>query len=238
MNSIHRLTLTIFGLLIFIISAQSQPIMGFQAGINISGFRGEQNFEETKPRLGLTGYVFTDIPLGRNSIVSIETGLRLSQQGNTTINVIDSISWTNTKTTHNKLNYIIFPLYLKENYSNFYTKIGPYAAYLLNAESRWANIETKGPTQIKPDYSGNDKKFEENVSKFDYGLSFGFGFIHFFDPNIYRNKRHRNKRTPVLQVDFKYNLGLKSIDDSGKIDYMALKNHVFTVGLSITSVYN
>jgi hypothetical protein len=238
MNYIIKLNFTLLFILSLNLSIHSQPIMGIQAGINLAGFRGEKNNDENKPRIGMNAYVFTDIPLGHNSIVSIETGIALSQQGNSYVKSYDSISYTNTKTTHNKLNYIIFPIYLKENYSNFYTKIGPYAAMLTSAKSEYSIVETKSTIQFKPTISGNNKKFEDNVNKFDFGLSFGFGFIHYFDPSIIKNHHRRSKHSPIMQVDFKYNMGFKTIDASNSIPDMALKNHVFSIGIIYTSVNN
>ena len=236
MNLIYRLTIITTFILQLTVFAQSQPIMGFQGGINVTGLMGHKDNTENKPRFGLTGYVFADIPLGRNSIVSIETGLGISQQGNRTVADIDSLTWTNTRTTRNKINYLLFPVYLKENYSNFYTKIGPYLALLTSATSEYTNVETKGTVQFRPSTSGNNKKFEENVNSFDYGLSFGFGFIHYFDPKVHRGRSHHKKRTPIMQVDFKYNMGFRPIDATGNIPEMNLKNSVFTFGLSFTSV--
>jgi hypothetical protein len=237
MKMLKILTLTIISFLGFIICIQSQPIIRFQAGINVAGLRGHKTYDENRPRFGLSGYLFADVPLGRNSIVSLETGLCYSPQGSNHMVTTLDVASTNELHIHNKLNYLVIPVYLKENYSDFYTKIGPYAAYLISAESKWNNIESKSNVVVE-ETSGTYDKFKENASKYDLGLSFGFGFVHYFDPTIYRNKRHRNKRTPVMQVDFKYNMGFTTIDATGNIPEMALKNHVFTIGLSFTSVNN
>jgi hypothetical protein len=148
-----------------------------------------------------------------------------------------AIASTNVLKVHDKLSYLILPVYLKENYSGFYTKLGPYAAYRLSALSTWTNTESKANVFVA-ETNGTNDDFEKNASQYDFGLSFGFGFIHFFDPNTFRNRRHRNRRTPVMQVDFKYNLGLTKLDQSGNIPNMDVRNHTFTVGLSITSVNN
>gem|GEM_PF-5274113 len=234
---LKKIILTIISFLSFIYCIQSQPIIGFQAGINVSGLRGHKTYDENRPRFGLSGYLFTDIPLGRNSIVSVETGLCYSPQGSNHKTTTVDLASTNELEIHNKLNYIVLPVYLKENFSDFYTKIGPYAAFLVSSSSKWENSESV-PGKETIVTSGTYEDFELNTSKYDLGLSFGFGFVHYFDPTIYRNKRHRNKRTPVMQVDFRYNMGFTTIDATGTIPEMALKNHVFTIGISFTSVNN
>jgi len=107
---------------------------------------------------------------------------------------------------------------------------------LLSAESKWKSEKTIANVK-KPETEGIDEEFADKVNKYDLGLSFGFGFVHYFDPHTYR-KRRGKKQTPVVQVDFKYNLGLMAIDPTKNIPDMNLRNHVFTIGLSITAVKN
>jgi hypothetical protein len=211
--------------------------MGFQTGINLSALNGDKDYNENKLRVGLSAYVFADIPLGYQNIVSIETGLAYSQQGMNHTLITNDISSTHTRNIKNKLDYIILPIYLKENLTNFYTKLGPYGAYLINVESSWKEVEER-PGQVLNDTIGTNDEFIANVNDYDFGLSFGFGYIHYFD-NVRRIRRRRGKRViPVLQVDFKYNLGLMCIDKSGNVPNMNLRNRTFMIGLSISTVYN
>ncbi len=237
MNSLYRLAFFIFCLFSFFVNTHSQPVMGFQAGINASALSGSTGYDENKLRLGLNAYVFGDIPLGHNSIVSIETGLGFSQQGANHVKTLTQIGLSTKLTVHDKLNYIVLPIYLKENYSNFYTKIGPYAAYLISAQEKWKKEETSANVFVK-DTTGYNEDFANKVSKYDLGLSFGFGFIHFFDPVRGRNRRHRNRNTPIMLVDFKYNMGFIKLDPSGTIPGMSLRNNTFTIGISFTSINN
>lgn len=235
MNSLYRLFFLIFIFFSFVIGIHSQPVFGFQGGINASALSGSTSYDDDKLRFGITAYVFTDIPLGHHSIVSIETGLAYSMQGAKHETTYTEIGLSTKMTVHDKLNYVVLPVYLKENYSNFYTKIGPYGAYLLSAEQKWKKEETSANVFVK-DTTGYNLDFANNVSKYDVGLSFGFGFIHFFDPVRGRNRRHRSKRTPIMQVDFKYNMGFIKLDQSGTIPDMSLRNNTFTLGLTFTSI--
>ncbi len=236
MNALYRFAFFIVILFSFIISAQTHPVMGFQGGINASALSGSTSYDENKLRIGIHAYVFTDIPLGHNSIVSIETGLCYSQQGANHVKTTTTIGYKTETKYRDKLNYLVLPIYLKENYSNFYTKIGPYAAYLLSAEQKMKIQETKANVLL-PDSTAYNENYAQNVSKYDMGLSFGFGFIHFFDP-VRGRRRNRKKGTPIMQVDFKYNMGLIKLDPTGKIPDMSLRNNTFSIGLSFTSVKN
>lgn len=216
----------------------SQPIMGVQAGVNISSLGGHKEYAENQPRLALSAYVFTDIPLGNNTIVSIETGLGFSQQGMNHTRIIEELASQTTTKISNKLDYLILPIYLKENLTNFYTKIGPYAAYLVNVQSTYKSTVIN-TNQTLPEVSGTNEEFVKNANLYDLGLSFGFGYIHFFDTGRRRPRRKHGKRVvPVLQVDLRYNLGLKTIDSKGDTPDMNYKNRTFTIGLTITSVQN
>lgn len=212
--------------------------MGFQLGLNTSALSGYKDYDENKLRFGISAYGFTDIPLGKNSIVSLETGLALSPQGMRHEKTVDGTAATDIIKVKNKLNYVVLPIYLKENFNNFYTKIGPYGAYLINVSSKQTIQHMQG-TQLISEEENTDESFENNTNPYDLGVSFGFGFIHFFEPGPgYYKRRGRKKTTPVLQVDFRYNLGLTSIDASGVDPGMNLRNHTFTIGLSITSIRN
>jgi len=237
MNLIKRLTLLIIFSIILVGILKSQPALGLQAGINISSLAGHKNYAENKPRVGLSAYVFTDIPLGYNTIVSIETGLGISQEGMNHTRIVEELASQTTTKVKNQLDYLVLPIYLKENFTNFYTKVGPYGAYLLQVKSENTSV-TINANQTMPEETSTNEEFVKNANLYDYGISFGFGFIHFFDSS--RNiRRRRGKRVvPVLQVDFKYNIGLHTIDSKGDTPDMNYKNRCFMIGLSITTVQN
>jgi hypothetical protein len=225
-------------LILVSIQLKSQVVTGFQAGINMAALGGHKEYYENKFRFGLSAYAFADVGLGRNSIVSIETGLAISQQGMNHIEIIDDLSFRNTKTINNQLDYIYIPLYIKENFNNFYTKIGPYGAYLIHAKSKWRNEQSQAFTVINVT-EGFDEQFVGKLNPFDVGLSLGCGYIHFFQPG---RKRYRNlgrkRSSPVLTIDARYNIGFLTIDATGDNPDMKLRNRIFTLGLTLTSVRN
>jgi hypothetical protein len=220
------------------INVKSQPIIGFQGGINLSSLLGHKYYDENKIKVGVSAYLFTDISLGRNSIMSVETGLAISQQGMNHIKLYDSLTYSNELSVKNRLNYIYVPIYLKENMTNFYTKIGPYAGYLISAKSKINLKKTRSFKNIG-DTTYYDGSFQQNVNPYDIGISIGAGYIHFFEPGIRRHRgRGRSKLSPILQVDFRYNVGLIKIGASADIPELKLMNQCLTIGLTLTSVRN
>jgi len=223
--------------IVFSIHTKSQPIVGLQVGLNATSLAGSKDYDENKLRIGLSAYAYTDIALGKFSILSIETGLAVSQQGMKHIKTVDNVSSETTTTTWNKLDYIFVPIYLRENLSNFYTKIGPFGAYNISAKSKWRKEETRSFQLIGEPKEGYDINYQENVQPYDLGLSFGFGYIGFFQPKA-RHYRGRRKLTPVVQIDFRYNMGFLKVGVDKTYPNMDVRNQTFTLGVSVTSVRN
>jgi hypothetical protein len=228
--------------ILFSLKLAAQPTAGFQAGFNLASLNGHKDYDENKPRIGLTANLLVDVPLSRNGFISIESGIGISQQGmrHTKIEeaITNGIATKATTEIKNKLDYLVVPLYLKENFQNAYTKFGVYGGYLLNVKSDYSKIVEQsgiaGDTE-----TGSNEDFVENANVYDYGLSFGFGFINYLNQGRRRFHRRRGRRTvPVLQVDFKYNIGLAPIDAAGNTPNMNFKNRVFMIGLTISSVPN
>ena len=210
---------------------------GFQAGVNISSLHGHKDYDESKLRLALTANLLLDIPLDRVGFISLETGLGISQQGMSHTRTTDSIATKTTLNVKNKLDYLVMPIYLKENFGNVYTKFGVYGAYLINVKSDWSSVKKSAGT-TQPELIGTNEDFISNANVYDYGLSFGVGFIKYLNQGR-RIRRRRGKRVvPTLQVDFKYNIGLAKIDAAGNTPDMNFKNRVFMIGLTISSVPN
>jgi hypothetical protein len=217
----------------------SQTVMGIHAGLNASILAGAKDYEENKTRIALNGYGFADFSLGRFSILSIETGLGITQLGMQHVQITNNLTSRTTRTIKNKLDYVIIPFYLKENFTNFYTKIGPYAAYNIKAVSSYREEVTQSFQLIKEPVEGNDATFEQNVNPYDAGISFGCGYIHFFEPSAKRRYgRGRSKLTPVVKIDFRFNMGLIPIGIDPNVPNMNLRNQSFTIGATLTSVRN
>jgi len=219
------------------IYTKSQPVVGLQVGLNASSLAGPKDYDENKLRIGLSAYAYTDIALGKFSILSIETGLAVSQQGMKHIKTVDNLTSQTTTTTWNKLDYIFVPIYLRENLTNFYTKIGPYAAYNISAKSKRRKEEIRSFQLVGEPKEDYDVKYQENVRPYDLGLSFGIGYINFFQPKV-RHYRGRRKLTPVVQIDFRYNMGFLKVGIDNTYPNMDIRNQTFTLGVSITSVRN
>lgn len=210
----------------------SQIVTGFRAGFNIAALNGSKVYDDNTYRLGLNAYGFVNIPI--NYIVSIETGLEYANKGMNHKSFLADTGATNTLSVRNRLDYITLPVYIKEDLTNFYTKIGPYGSYLINGKSLWKNIEEKAG--ILTETNGEYKDFIQEVRPYDIGLSFGFGFVYFLNKNKRKRRRGRRRTSPVVQLDFKYDISFLNIDPTGRNDALKLKNRVLTVGVIFTSV--
>lgn len=235
----HKLILLLVTICGIYSIASAQPTFGFQLGTNLSSLRGQDIYEENTIRFSATAYVFTEIPLTNDGFIALETGLSYSPQGMKHMTEYPDPDGIHSHTLHitNKLDYFVLPIYLKENFTNIYTKIGPYGAYLFNASSTIKDELTKS-FQVVKTTPGTNEEFAENANIFDYGVSFGVGYIHYFDQARRRRRRFGKRAVPVMQVDLKYNIGLRSIDSKGDTPGMDFKNRVFMIGITITSVYN
>jgi len=230
----HKIFLLIIIVLLFSNTSMAQPLLGAQLGLNIANLPGDKEDEETKPRIGLSPYITLDFMV--NQILTIETGVAYSMQGmQRTRTIQDDISVTKTVTNYN-IDYIIVPVYLKENFTNFYAKVGPYGAYPINPIEKWEqSVSVAGEVTTTKD---TNLDFKEAINQYDIGVSIGFGYIHYLPKNRARRHSHRKRTTNVLQIDLKYNFGLIPLDATGNNPDLNLKNRVFTIGISINSIYD
>jgi len=232
MNTISKIYLLIIFALFFGNLVIGQPLVGGHLGINISDLSGDKGNSETQFRVGVSPSLIVDFPL--NYMLSIETGISYSMQGmqRTTITKEDLVVLT-TKTKYN-IDYVLVPVYIKENFTNFYAKIGPYGAYPINAMEKWEKSENK--SGVVTETKGTNLDFQKSITQYDIGISIGFGYIHYFQHKRRRRSYHRRRTTRVMQVDLKYNIGLVSLDASGNNSDLDLKNRVFSIGVSINSI--
>ncbi|MEN8121974.1 MAG: porin family protein [Bacteroidota bacterium] len=222
----------IFLLIIFAISISNtligQPLIGGHLGLNFSSLSGDKDNDETNLRIGVSPGLIVDFPL--NHMLTIETGVSFSMQGMQRTRIIkEDLSVFNTKTKYN-LDYLVVPVYLKENFTNFYAKIGPYGAYLANAQEKWET--TENTSGVITEKNGTNLEFQESLTPYDIGISIGFGYIHYFQNRRRRRSFRKRRTTRVMQVDLKYNLGLVSLNNP-ELD---MKNRVFSIGLSINQI--
>jgi len=230
----HKIFSLIIIVLLFSNTSMAQPLLGAQLGLNIANLPGDKEDEETKPRIGISPYITLDFMV--NQMLTIETGVSYSMQGmQRTRTIQDDISVTKTVTNYN-IDYIIVPVYLKENFTNFYAKIGPYGAYPINPVEKWEqSVSVAGEVTTTKD---TNPDFKEAINQYDIGVSIGFGYIHYLSKNRARRHSRRKRTTNVFQIDLKYNFGLIPLDATGNNPDLNLKNRVFTIGISINSIYD
>ena len=211
----------------------SQPLVGFQFGLNLANLVGDEQNDETKVRLGIAPYLSFDFPI--NNILIIETGISYSMQGMQRTRIEKTPESVFTTKTKYQIDYVVVPIYIMENFEDFYAKIGPYGAYAVSPVEKWELTENRAG--VITTTSGTNQDFNNQIKLYDVGLSVGFGYIYYFDN---RRRRHhygrRRRTTPVMQVDLKYNFGFITLDKSGNNSDLNFKNRVFTIGLTFNSV--
>ncbi len=219
----------------FVYNGYAQVSAGFQTGLNFSALNGHKNYDESSPRIGAAAYCLVDIPVSRSGFMSIETGVGLSQMGMKHKVYSEDVAMSKETKIKNMLDYVVVPLYLKENFSSIYTKFGVYGAYLINVKSKLTTTETK-LGEVQEPVKSTDEEFAKNANPYDYGVSFGFGFIKQLKSKRFRRRGGR-RVLPTLKIDFKYNVGIAQISTEKKPS-MKLKNRVFMVGITFSSVPN
>ncbi len=210
----------------------SQPLVGFQMGLNLAKLVGDEQNEDTRVRLGVAPYLSFDFPI--NNILIIETGISYSMQGMQRTRIEKTPTSVFTTDTKYQLDYVVIPIYVMENFEDFYAKLGPYGAYAVSAVEKWEmNENTAG---VITNTSGTNLEFPNQINLYDIGLSMAFGYIHYFDNRHRRRRFGRRRTTTVLQIDLKYNFGLITLDKTGNNSNLNFKNRVFTFGITINSI--
>ena len=233
-KGIRKITFLVLILWFSANSLYSQAVLGIHGGINLAALNGSKIYDDNTYRVGITAYAYVEIPF--NYIVSLETGVGYSNKGMHHEIVIPDYGATNTLKVKNHLDYVVVPVYIKENFSNFYTKIGPYGAYLLNARSYWENIEERAG--VLNTTSGMYENFADSIRIYDVGISIGIGFINYLPKKRKRRGRKRRRKSAIMQIDARYDLGFFEIDATGRNESLNLKNRVFTLGISLSSIFD
>jgi len=177
---------------------------GIKGGVNFTNLYVE-DVNDNNVLTSFNAGLFANFPLSES--VSIQPEANFSRKGAEL--VYDNLLASGT--ARFKLNYLEMPLLLKLNVTkNLNLHFGPYLAYLMDA-------------QITNETDGGSFNFEENISnedlnKFDYGLSGGVGLD--FENSF---------------IGIRYNYGLQTI---GKERTFAGSNYTFPDGKnSALSIY-
>lgn len=232
MSITNKIFLLIIFAFTFSYTTVGQPLIGAHLGLNIANLSGDKNNDENMYRIGVSPYISLDFHI--SYILTLETGIAYSLQGMQRTRLTrENLSVSTTKTNY-KLDYLFVPVYLKENFTNFYAKMGPYGAYLANGRELWE--KTENASGLITNTTGSNLDFQESISPYDIGLSIGFGYIHYFDNRRRRRSYSSRRTTRVLQFDLQYNLGMISLDLSGNNPDLDVRNRVFSIGVSINSI--
>ncbi len=210
----------------------SQPLVGFQMGLNLANLVGDEQNEDTRVRIGVAPYLSFDFPI--NNILIIETGISYSMQGMQRTRIEKTPTSVFTTDTKYQLDYVVVPVYVMENFENFYAKLGPYGAYAVSAVEKWDMLENTAG--VITNTSGTNLEFPNQINLYDIGLSMAFGYIHYFDNHHRRRRFGRRRTTTVMQIDLKYNFGLITLDNTGTNSNLNFKNRVFTFGITFNSI--
>lgn len=166
-----KLFLTGFAFVAFLNVTNAQTEISSQTPNASVGIKGGVNFtnlytEDVDDNNILTSFnlgLYANLPLSK--AVSLQPEFNFSRKGAELVYDNAFVSGTSRL----KLNYLEMPLLLKLNVTpNFNLHFGPYVAYLIDGK---ATNETDNGTFNFEDNISND-----DLNKFDYGLSGGIGF--------------------------------------------------------------
>lgn len=166
-NQINFLAaIAIAGLSLTSVQAQTnnsdESHFGVKGGVNFSNIISE-DIDDNNVLTSFNVGVYGTFPVG--DILSIQPEVLYSRKGG-------ELTYDNafvSGKTQFKLNYIEVPILLKVNVTdNFNIHVGPYVAYLIDAQVK--NDADGGTIDFEDDYDNDD------FNKFDAGISAGIGF--------------------------------------------------------------
>jgi len=167
-------------------NAFSQAKTGFMIGGNMSYLTGDLALTNSQNHInpqkilkpGLQAGIFWDIKTGYNSFIQI--GGFYSQQGSlykTEIfrSFIDSMQIEKyTYTRNNSINYFKVPFLWKQQWGDWYTKLGFWGAYAIQKKATWEGFH-EFSTSTRVD-SGEYTSFAVYGTNYDFGMTFSLGF--------------------------------------------------------------
>lgn len=232
-------------------SAQSANV-GISLGANFSNLVGPGKIKDSKPRLGFCPGVIIDIPTTFESF--LELGAFYSQQG---VNIKSDeygadrdnlvpymgkdlfkkyTSDGNHKTLRCKTNiskhvdYLCIPVMWKQSFGSLYGKIGPWAAFALNAYSQkkvtiYCGTDTIIKYDSKKDTTEVGKAFNQTfinkLRKYDVGMGMSIGYqtavAHGMD----------------LFIDATYRMGFFSVENEPLNRKSTIRNMYFIISAGV-----
>lgn len=142
-------------------SKDSNAEFGFKGGVNFSNMYTE-DVDDNNVLTSFNAGIYAKLPI--SDALAIQPELLYSRKGAEL--VYDNVFAEGTAKF--KLNYIELPVLLKVNLTdNFNIHVGPYFAYLIDAQV--TNETDDGTFDFEDNYDNDD------FNKFDYGLSAGVG---------------------------------------------------------------
>ena len=252
----YRRLISILSLLVVLaqgVYAQS-TVIGFSLGANFANLVGPGKIEGSKPRFGFCPGIVINFPTAFESY--LEVGAFYSQQG---VNIKseaygadpealipymgDSLYHVFTverkrtlryKTNISKhVDYLCIPVMWKQSFGSLYGKVGPWAAFALNAYSgKKVTINCGSDTVIKYD-SGKDttvigksfnQSFINKLRKYDVGGAMSIGFQTAIAQNL------------DIFIDATYRIGFFSVEDEPLNRKATIRNMYFTISAGLLLV--
>lgn len=232
------------------VMAQS-TVMGFSLGANFANLVGPGKIDGSKPRFGFCPGLVINFPTALESY--LEVGAFYSQQG---VNIKseaygadrealvpymgealykkytqETIRTLRYKTNISKhVDYLCVPVMWKQSFGALYGKVGPWAAFALNAYSeKKVTINCGADTVIKYDSSKDttaigkafNQSFINKLRKYDVGVGISVGY-----------------QTAIAQgmdlfIDASYKMGFFSVEDEPLNRKSTIRNMYFTVSAGL-----
>ncbi|MCR4560110.1 MAG: PorT family protein [Bacteroidales bacterium] len=206
------------------LNAFSQINVGASMGVNFSYLIGDDRIEDATKRIGISPGIHVAFPLVYESF--LEVSAIYSQQG-VMIKKDDQERNFHIKYRENRnIDFMIIPITWKQQFGDFYTKLGPYVGVALDAQLTWKCDSISPDTSIRA--SGKKASFVNDLRQYDVGANFGLGYQTSISGGI------------DLFVGVDYRIGFFSIEDKNKkqINNKKLRNQVFSFSAGIYFVKN
>jgi hypothetical protein len=206
------------------LNAFSQINVGASMGVNFSYLIGDDRIEDATKRIGMCPGIHVAFPLVYESF--LEVSAIYSQQGVMIKKDYQERNFHIKYRENRNIDFMIIPITWKQQFGDFYTKVGPYVGIALAAERSW-KCDSISPDSAKR-ISGKEASFVNDLRQYDVGANFGLGYQTSISGGI------------DLFVGVDYRIGFFSIEDKNKkqINNKKLRNQVFSFSAGIYFVKN